>query len=279
MKVLSLFDGMACGALALQEADIPIEEYNAFEIDEYCIKTVKHNFPFVKHYGDVFKADFEQFKGSDILIGGSPCTYWNICKTKGRETTARGLGWDLFCQYLRALREAKPKYFVYENNASMSKEIRAAITKEFGFEPTGINSALVSAQSRKRLYWVGKLSEGGYKPVKIAQPEDREIMLKDVLEIALREKARTVTASCGRTTEREFFKTHQGNMTVEPVGTTNNKARTTKAQYAKNSIANFTGNYKTTGVAERVGALPTKDGRITNYQSKKYILTVVSLLP
>lgn len=115
--------------------------------------------------------------------GGSPCTYWSIAQTKNRETTASGLGWELFQQYVRALHEAQPKYFIYENNKSMSKAIKENITETFGFEPICINSALVSAQNRQRLYWVGiRKADGTYKKVNVEQPEDRGIMLKDILE-------------------------------------------------------------------------------------------------
>lgn len=153
MKILSLFDGMACGALAMQAAGIEIDKYIAYEVDKYAIKTAQHNFPFIEERGDVFKADFTEFAGFDYLIGGSPCTYWSIAQTKNRETLASGMGWELFSQYVRALHEAKPRFFLYENNKSMSAAIRASITETFGFEPILINSALVSAQNRQRLYW------------------------------------------------------------------------------------------------------------------------------
>lgn len=183
MKVLSLFDGMACGMLALQKLNISISKYVAYEIDKYAIKTATYNFPMIEQRGDVFKADFTEFKGFDYLIGGSPCTYWSIAQKNNRETEASGLGWELFSQYVRALREAQPKYFIYENNKSMSQAIRDSITNTFGFEPICINSALVSAQNRKRLYWVGiKQPDGTYKKADITQPEDRGIMLKDILE-------------------------------------------------------------------------------------------------
>jgi DNA (cytosine-5)-methyltransferase 3A len=183
MKVLSLFDGMACGALALQAAGIEIESYDAFEIDKYAVQTSQHNFPFIKHHGDVFTADFTQFKGVDLVCGGSPCTYWSIAQKNNRETEASGMGWELFQQYVRAIREAEPKYFIYENNKSMSKAIRDSIDKAFGFEAVLINSALVSAQNRQRLYWVGKRNaDGTYSKVNVEQPEDRGILLKDILE-------------------------------------------------------------------------------------------------
>lgn len=151
MRILSLFDGMSCGMLAMLEAGVQVDRYVAYEIDKYAIKTSLHNFPNIEQCGDVFTADFTQYKGFDWVIGGSPCTYWSIAQTKNRETEASGIGWDLFCQYVRAVEEAQPKFFIYENNYSMSKEIRRCITETFGFEPVMINSALVSAQQEKAL--------------------------------------------------------------------------------------------------------------------------------
>ena len=183
MKVLSLFDGMACGMIAMQLAGVDVESYDAYEIDKYAIKTAQHNFPMIKEHGNVFEADFTQYEGVDFLIGGSPCTYWSIAQTKNRETVASGMGWELFSQYVRALHEAKPKYFIYENNKSMSKQIRASIDEAFGFEAICINSALVSAQNRQRLYWVGRRNEDGtYSKVNVEQPTDRGILLRDVLD-------------------------------------------------------------------------------------------------
>ena len=198
VKILSLFDGMACGMIAMQLAGVEVESYDAYEIDKYAIKTAQHNFPMIKEHGDVFDADFTQYEGVDFLIGGSPCTYWSIAQTKNRETVASGMGWELFSQYVRALHEAKPKYFIYENNKSMSKAIRDSIDKAFGFEAVLINSALVSAQNRQRLYWVGRRNEDGtYSKVNVEQPADRGILLKDVLDsaVAMREKAHTIDAN------------------------------------------------------------------------------------
>lgn len=241
MKILSLFDGMACGAIAFGYAGVEIESYDAYEIDKYAIRTATHNFPFIQEHGDVFNADFTQYEGVDFLIGGSPCTYWSIAQTKNRETVASGMGWELFSQYVRALHEAKPKYFIYENNKSMSKQIRASIDDAFGFEAGLINSALVSAQNRQRLYWVGKRNaDGTYSRVNVEQPADRGILLKDVLDnaVAMREKAHAVIASAGRTTEREFFTKNQGNMVAEPVRGMGNdtKSRTLTANYWKTNV-------------------------------------------
>lgn len=118
-----------------------------------------------------------------ILIGGSPCTYWSIAKTKNRETGASGIGWELFLNYRIARDKYQPDYFLYENNKSMSPAIRAQITAELGVEPVLINSALVSAQNRQRFYWVGKREpDGTYSQVAVKQPEDRGILLRDILE-------------------------------------------------------------------------------------------------
>ena len=114
MRVLSLFDGMACGMIAMQAAGIEVDRYVAYETDKYAIQTSSHNFPMIEHRGDVFGADFSEFVGFDWLIGGSPCTYWSIAQKNNRETEASGIGWELFSQYVRALHEAQPKYFIYE---------------------------------------------------------------------------------------------------------------------------------------------------------------------
>ena len=224
MNVLSLFDGMACGMIAMQLAGVDVESYDAYEIDKYAIKTAQHNFPMIKEHGDVFEADFTQYEGVDFLIGGSPCTYWSIAQTKNRETVASGMGWELFSQYVRALHEAKPKYFIYENNKSMSKDIRASIDKAFGFEAVLINSALVSAQNRQRLYWVGRRNaDGAYSKVNVEQPADRGILLKDVLDSAVamdltcNHKSYTLTASYDGACAWNTIERHQRNMVAEPM--------------------------------------------------------------
>ena len=224
VKILSLYDGMACGMIAMQLAGVEVESYDAYEIDKYAIKTAQHNFPMIKEHGDVFEADFTQYEGVDFLIGGSPCTYWSIAQTKNRETVASGMGWELFSQYVRALHEAKPKYFIYENNKSMSKQIRASIDEAFGFEAVLINSALVSAQNRQRLYWVGKRNaDGTYSKVNVEQPTDRGILLKDILDsvvardLTCNDKSYTLTASYDGACAWNTIERHQRNMVAEPV--------------------------------------------------------------
>lgn len=172
MRVLSLFDGISCGMVALERAGIPVEEYSAFEIDKYARKISENNYPDIKRYGDVFDGNFRDFKGYDILMGGSPCTYWSIARTN-REVSPDGKGGDLFMQYVRALEESDCKYFLYENNNSIHQDIKDFISEKLGVQPIMINSALVSAQHRKRCYWTNIPD--------IVQPDNREILLKDIL--------------------------------------------------------------------------------------------------
>jgi len=173
MKVLSLFDGISCGRVALERAGIPVERYVAYEIDENATKVSNANYPSIEHKGDVTKADFTEYEGFDLLIGGSPCTYWSIARVGNGREVSTGLGFDLFMQYHRALTEAKPKYFLYENNHSISPTIKDMISEKLGVKPIMINSNLVSAQNRKRLYWTNIPN--------VQQPEDKHIMLSDIV--------------------------------------------------------------------------------------------------
>lgn len=266
MKVLSLFDGMACGMLAMESAGIEVDRYVAFEIDKYAVQTSSHNFPMIEHRGDVFQADFTEFYGFDFLVGGSPCTYWSIAQTKNRETVASGMGWELFSQYVRALHEAKPKYFIYENNKSMSKSIRASIDETFGFEAVLINSALVSAQSRQRLYWVGKRNDDGtYSKVLVEQPEDRGILLRDILEtgVCWRDKSYTLDANYykgGNLTSLEKQSGHRL-MAAEPLITTDDGKSfcITATEYKGSNPQQTLTKHRRTMVAEPVNI--TQDGK------------------
>lgn len=177
MKVLSLFDGISCGMVALERAGIPVEKYVAYEIEPNAIKISENNYPQIEHCGDVTTADFTQYKGFDLLIGGSPCTNWSCAKNhKAKEKKElfinEGMGWELFKQYVRAKEEAQPKYFLYENNYRISQNIVEAITEMLGVQPIMIDSALVSAQRRKRLYWTNIPN--------VTQPEDKGLLLKDI---------------------------------------------------------------------------------------------------
>lgn len=189
MKILSLFDGISCGMVALERAEIPVERYVAYEIDKYAIAVSQKNYPQIEQCGDVTTADFTQYCGFDLLIGGSPCTYWSIAKNN-RETTPDGIGGQLFMHYVRAMCESGCKYFLYENNYSIHKNIKSFISEQLGVEPIMINSALVSAQQRKRCYWTNI-------PY-ITQPEDKGIVLKHIIDggTAMQEKSYAYTTRC-----------------------------------------------------------------------------------
>lgn len=250
IKIVSLFDGMACGALAFESANISIEKYIAFEVEQNAIKNAVYNFPFIEERGDVFKADFKEFKGFDWLIGGSPCTYWSIAQTQNRETSAQGIGWELFKQYLRALEEMQPHYFIYENNASMSKAIKASITEAFGFEPILINSALVSAQTRKRLYWVGiRNDKGKYNKADIKQPQDAGVAFADVIEAGGQDltgnsKAWALTASYAKGAEiKNTITKHQKNIIAV-------ESESPKAYQIQNGFITYKGKKYKTGLTD-----------------------------
>lgn len=207
-----------------------------------------------------------------LLIGGSPCTYWSIAQKNNRETTAEGLGWELFKNYLIAKEKFKPDFFLYENNKSAAQAIKNQIKSELcvwdgtllmrdsGARYIEINSALVSAQNRQRFY-VHNCGEVG-------QPEDRGILLKDILESGVVDKDKSYCLKHQAGNTRDYFKKHYTQIAYEPVNACEDgKARTIKAQYAKNGLANFitNGGHPATGVAEpiRVGALPRPNGELS----------------
>lgn len=210
MQVLSLFNGISCGRIALERAGIPIERYVSYEIDKYANQIAQKNYPHDEYCGDVCTADFTQYTGFDLLIGGSPCTYWSIAK-KDRETTSDGIGFQLFSQYVRALKESGCKWFLYENNYSIHKDIKSEISKALGVEPIMINSALVSAQQRKRCYWTNIPG--------IQQPKDKGILLKDILESGLpyQDKSYCMTSSYDGAVLWNSLERGQRSMVAEPI--------------------------------------------------------------
>lgn len=174
MNVLSLFDGISCGMVALERAEISVERYVAYEIEPNAIKISKKNYPQIEHCGDVTTAHFTQYSGFDLLIGGSPCQ--DLSNYKYGTEGVRGLEGDkssLFYYYVKALREIKPKYFLFENVASMEKKWADVISQELGVTPIFINSALVCAAERKRLYWTNIPN--------IQQPKNKEFLLRDIV--------------------------------------------------------------------------------------------------
>lgn len=173
-----------------------------------------------------------------ILIGGSPCTHWSIAQTKNRETEASGIGWELFLNYRIARDKYQPDFFLYENNKSMSPAIRAQITAELGVEPVLINSALVSAQNRQRLYWAGRRNpDGTYSQVAVEQPADCGILLRDILEsgVCWKEKGYALLSTTGGTTVGGTVTGHQRNGAAEPVriGEIENAAAETRFDTSK----------------------------------------------
>jgi DNA (cytosine-5)-methyltransferase 3A len=168
MNVLSLFDGISCGALALERAGIPVKHYFASEVDPYAIKTSKKNWPNITRLGSVMDVQGKDLPRIDLLIGGSPCQGFSFAGGRLNFDDPRS---KLFFEYVRLLRETNPKYFLLEN-VPMDKKSEAVITETLGVKPVMINSALVSAQNRKRLYWAN---------FPITQPADKHIMLEDIL--------------------------------------------------------------------------------------------------
>ena len=151
MNVLSLFDGISCGMVALERALIPVERYVAYEIEPNAIKISRKNYPQIEHCGDVTTADFTQYRGFDLVIGGSPCQSLSIIQAHKR-TNLDGKS-KLFFQFVRALEEVRPKYFIFENVASMNYESKQIISELLGCHPTLINSNCFVAQDRPRYYW------------------------------------------------------------------------------------------------------------------------------
>lgn len=149
MNVLSLFDGMSCGQIALNRADIPYSNYYASEIDKYAIKVTQHNYPNTIQLGDVTEIKSSDLPQIDLLIGGSPCQGFSFA---GKQLNFEDPRSKLFFEFVRLLKECKPKFFLLEN-VKMKKEYQNVISEHLGVELIEINSALVSAQNRKRLYW------------------------------------------------------------------------------------------------------------------------------
>jgi len=185
INVLSLFDGMSCGQIALQRVGIKVNNYFASEIDKYAMQVTKHNYPNTKHIGDVTKVKGSDLPKIDLLIGGSPCQGFSFA---GKQLNFDDPRSKLFFEFVRLLKETKPKYFLLEN-VLMKKKYEQIITDHLGVEPIFINSALVSAQNRKRLYWTNIPN--------VSEPTDKGILLQDIVEDGgvLKEKSQTILSS------------------------------------------------------------------------------------
>lgn len=220
MNVLSLFDGMSCGQIALNRADIPYSNYYASEIDKYAIKVTQHNYPNTIQLGDVTEIKSSDLPQIDLLIGGSPCQGFSFA---GKQLNFEDPRSKLFFEFVRLLRECKPKFFLLEN-VKMKKEYQDVISEHLGVEPVEINSALVSAQNRKRLYWTNIPFDKNI--------DDKDILFTDVITYGVDDKyylsdkaikyMNRKTKTCGKS----HWEKHK------PAPTKNNKSNTIVANYA-----------------------------------------------
>ena len=254
LKVVSLFDGVSCGRIALEKTGYAVSSYIAFEIDKYAKAISRYNYPCIEQHGNVLDADFTKYEGYGLVIGGSPCTFWSIAKAN-RDINKSGEGWKLFMRFVEAVRQIKPLYFLYENVASMPSNIKDYISEELGCKPILINSALVSAQNRKRLYWsnIGGVdcNSGG-----ITQPPDKGILLKDIIESGMpyQDKSHCLTASYSGSVIWNSLERKQRSMVAEPI-TLSDKSQTILATLHKENALSMVKRQKTgLFVAEEVGA-------------------------
>lgn len=226
MNVLSLFDGVSCGQVALNRLGISPTHYFASEIDNHAIEVCKSNHPTTIHLGDVRSIKASQLPKIDLLIGGSPCQGFSFAGKQLNFDDERSKLFFEFVRILKEVREINPDVKFLLENVKMKKEYEAVITEYLGVTPIVINSALVSAQSRNRLYWTN--IEG------VTQPEDRNIELKDITEDGLnqigasrgrflidgkRQDGKQKTA--GLTTQRVEMRTDHKSNTLTTVGKDN----------------------------------------------------------
>ena len=186
--VLSLFDGMSCGQIALQNLGIKVKKYYAAEIDKHAMKVTQHNFPDTIQLGDVTQIKGSDLDKIDLIIGGSPCQGFSFA---GKQLAFDDPRSKLFFEFVRLKNECNPRYFFLEN-VKMKKEYEVIISQYMGINPIEINSALVSAQNRVRLYWtnIGAEPQGLFGDLQcmIPQPKDKGILLKHILEDEVDEK-------------------------------------------------------------------------------------------
>lgn len=205
INVLSLFDGISCGQVALNRAGIKVNNYFASEIDKHAIKVTQSNYPNTKQIGDVTKVKGTDLPKIDLLIGGSPC--------QGFSQAGKKLNFDdprsrLFFEYVRILKETKPKYFLYENVVPKNKGVIDIISEYLGVQPKPLNSNLKSCQDRKRLYWAN---------FEITTPEDDGMLLKDIVGFTSKIPTKEETlADIKRWTKRNFNVSISKNGRVRP---------------------------------------------------------------
>ena len=223
INVFSLFDGMSCGQLALQKAQVPVGTYHASEIDKWAIKITQKNFPYTLQMGDITKLEDARLEiirkniGIDLVMGGSPCQGFSFA---GKNLNFEDPRSKLFFEFVRVLKILKPKYFLLEN-VRMKKESQDIISEYMGIEPTVINSNLVSAQNRHRLYWTN---------IPFDMPEDRGLILADILEdgVTDREKSHCLDANYFKGGNlKSYFEKHRRQLVF------NNKGGAIRGRYDK----------------------------------------------
>lgn len=223
INVFSLFDGMSCGQLALQKAGVRVGTYHASEIDKWAMKVTTKNFPFTLHMGDITKLEDWRLKvirdevGIDLVMGGSPCQGFSFA---GKNLNFEDPRSKLFFDFVRVLKILKPKYFLLEN-VRMKKESQDVISEYLGVEPIAINSNLVSAQNRHRLYWTN---------IPFSIPHDKGIVLADILEngVTDREKSHCLDANYFKGGNlKSYFEKHRRQLVF------NNKGGAIRGRYDK----------------------------------------------
>jgi len=210
INVLSLFDGISCGQIALERAGFEVENYFASEIDKYAMQITMANYPNTKQLGDVKNVTANQLPKIDLLIGGSPC--------QGFSFAGAGLNFEderskLFFEFVRLKNELNPKYFLLEN-VKMKQEFQDIISEQLEVKPIMINSSLVSAQNRERLYWTNI-------PV-VGQPTDKGILLKDIIEDGecLKDKSQTILATLYKENAKSMIKRNKQGLLMSGVSMT-----------------------------------------------------------
>ncbi len=204
MNILSLFDGMSCGQIALNKLGIKYNNYFASEIDKYAMQVTMANYPNTKQLGDVNNVTADKLPKIDLLIGGSPC--------QGFSLAGSGLNFEddptkLFFEYVRLKNELQPKYFLLEN-VKMKQEWQDIISDLLGVKPILINSSLVSAQNRERLYWTNLPIDG--------LPTDKGILLKDIIEDGqvLKDKSQTILATLYKENAKSMIKRNKQGLLI-----------------------------------------------------------------
>lgn len=222
MNVLSLFDGMSGAMAALQSLGIKPTNYYACEIDKYSEAVSRFHYPDIIRLGDVRRVSFVGLPKIDLLVAGFPCQSFSFAGQQLNFNDPRG---KLFFEVVRLLQELQPKFFILEN-VIMKKDIEAEINKLVGVKPVVINSALLSAQNRKRNYWVGGYKDGGVYQIDIQQPNNKGILLKDIIENGEsdRDKSLTITTRvAGATKDRYLNKSMHQMIKVGNAGITNRR--------------------------------------------------------